>query len=145
MQKVLNVACPHCQAINSASSEPVVGGQLCAQCHKEIFDGEVLELTTEMFVQHIVNSDLPVLVDFWAPWCGPCRMMTPVVHTIAKELAMTVRVAKINTETEGALANRFNIRSIPTLMLFQSDKVIAQRMGATDARSLLKWVEESLG
>ena len=64
MQKVLKVACPHCQAINSVSSEPVVGGQLCAQCHKEIFDGEVLELTTEMFVQHIVNSDLPVLVDY---------------------------------------------------------------------------------
>ena len=139
------VVCPHCNAINRVAADRIDDGPVCGGCGKSLLDGEPLELTSETFDRHITNSDWPVLVDFWAPWCGPCRMMTPIIHSAAKELKMSMRVAKLNTEAEGQIAARFGIRSIPTLMVFHRGKVVLQRTGGTDLASLLKWARSALG
>ena len=137
------VVCPYCNAVNRVAVEQMNEECLCSECRQPLLHGEPLELTVANFDSHIGNSDLPVLVDFWAPWCGPCRMMTPVIHAAAKELKTKVRVAKLNTESEGEIAARFGIRSIPTLIVFQHGKIVGQQTGATDLASLLKWAKST--
>ena len=102
----------------------------------------VKELNKDNFAD-VLTGDNTVIIDFWAPWCGPCRMMTPVIHAAAKELKTKVRVAKLNTESEGEIAARFGIRSIPTLIVFQHGKIVGQQSGATDLASLLKWAKST--
>ena len=144
MTETQQLVCPHCSAINRFPRATIEDGPICGECEKRLLDGEPLELTSATFDRHISNADWPVLVDFWAPWCGPCRMMTPVIHSAAKELKTTMRVAKLNTEAEGQIAARFGIRSIPTLMVFHRGKVVSQRTGGTDLASLLKWAKSAL-
>lgn len=144
MSETQQLVCPHCHVINRAASDRIADGPICGGCKEPLLDGEPLDLTSDTFDRHIGNSDWPVLVDFWAPWCGPCRMMTPIIHSAAKELRTTMRVAKLNTEAEGQIAARFGIRSIPTLMVFHHGKVVLQRTGGTDLASLLKWARSAL-
>lgn len=144
MPETQQLVCPHCHVINRVVSDRIADGPICGECKEPLLDGEPLDLTSDTFDRHIGNSDWPVLVDFWAPWCGPCRMMTPIIHSAAKELRTTMRVAKLNTEAEGQIAARFGIRSIPTLMVFHRGKVVLQRTGGTDLASLLKWARSAL-
>jgi len=144
MPETQQVVCPHCHTTNRVAVDRIGDDPVCGGCRKALLDGEPLELTSETFDRHIGNSDIPVLVDFWAPWCGPCRMMTPIIHSAAKELKTTMRVAKLDTEAEGQMAARFGIRSIPTLMVFHHGKVVLQRTGGTDLASLLKWAKSAL-
>jgi thioredoxin 2 len=106
-----------------------------------MFRGEPLELDANSFDKHIARSDVPVLVDFWAPWCGPCRSMAPAFAQAAKQLEPEVRLAKVNTEDEQQLAARFGIRSIPTLALFKGGREIARQAGAMDTAGILRWVQ----
>ena len=144
MADLQRTVCPHCNTVNRVSSDREEEDPVCGECKRPLLYDEPLELTVENFDRHIGNSDWPILVDFWAPWCGPCRMMTPVIHAAAKELKTSVRVAKVDTETEGEIAARFGIRSIPTLIVLHHGKIVRQKSGTTDLASLLTWVRSGL-
>jgi thioredoxin 2 len=113
----------------------------CARCKSELLTGTPLTLDRTSFAAHIERGSLPVLVDFWAPWCGPCRMMAPVLERLAEQRSESLQVAKLNTDEQPELANRFNIRSIPTLILFRDGHELARHSGAVDATSLARWVD----
>ena len=126
----LHIVCPHCHTTNRVRVADLHHAPDCGQCHSPLFDGRPLELDAASFDKHIGRNQVPVLVDFWAPWCGPCRMMAPAYEQAAGLLAPQVRVAKLNTEEAQAIAARFNIRSIPTLALFVGGQEVARQAGA---------------
>lgn len=140
MSDNLHVVCPHCAAVNRVSAARLDQNPNCGQCKQALFAGEPVELNAANFDRHINRSDLPVVVDFWAPWCAPCRMMGPNFHQAAVELEPRLRFAKLNTEAEQQLAGRFNIRSIPTLAIFRNGREIARQSGALDLNSLKNWL-----
>lgn len=139
MSAHLNLVCPACASTNRVLTERLADKPVCGRCKEVLLPGVPLELTAANFERHVGASDLPVLVDFWAPWCAPCRTMGPVIEAAARQLAQSLRVAKLNTEAEGAIAARFAIRSIPTLALFHHGRILDQRSGAIDLTTLLAW------
>ena len=140
MPTSLQVVCPHCNAVNRLPAVRLGEGGQCGKCHQVLFTAKPVELTEATIAPHIGRSDIPLVVDFWAPWCGPCRMMAPVFAQAAVSLEPQVRFAKVNTEDQPALADRYAIRSIPTLALFKGGREVARQSGSMDLTRLTQWV-----
>ena len=140
MNDMVHVACPLCNTTNRLPQNRLSSGGTCGKCGAPLFNRRPVELTSRNFDRMIKSNDIPVLVDFWAPWCGPCKMMAPVFEQAAQQLEPHVRLGKLNTENEPAIAGRYGIRSIPTLALFRNGKVVAQQAGAMDLHNLTRWV-----
>lgn len=141
---LLHVVCPHCHTTNRIESDDLASGPDCGSCHQALFTGTPANLSATEFERHIARNQIPVLVDFWAPWCGPCRMMAPAFEQAARELEPRVRLAKVNTEEAQGLGARLNIRSIPTLALFAGGREIARQAGAMGAADIVRWTQGQL-
>ena len=144
MSDSIHLVCPHCAAVNRIPAAKLHDGPNCGRCKRPIFTGQPLELGTAAFDLHLARNDLPVVVDFWAPWCGPCRMMAPTFQQAAREIEPRARFVKVNTEAEPQLAARFRIRSIPTLAIFLRGREIARQSGTLDLGALKRWLQPHL-
>jgi thioredoxin 2 len=140
-----HIVCPDCSAINRIPQARIADDPKCGKCRKPLFGGRPPELTGSNFHKHIGRNDIPVVVDFWAPWCGPCKMMAPAFEQAATELETSARLAKLNTEVEQDIATRFRIQSIPTLVLFKNGQEMARKPGAMGAADIVRWVQANKG
>mgnify|MGYP006277926401 CR=1 FL=1 len=144
MGEPLHVVCPHCDSVNRLPAERLAEGGRCGRCHQPLFTGHPVSLNQARFSAHLTGNDLLMLVDFWAPWCGPCRQMAPVFEQAAIQLEPQVRLVKVNTEEEPLLSQQFAVRSIPTLALFRQGQEVARQPGAVDLGRLVAWVRQYL-
>jgi thioredoxin 2 len=140
VSEATHIVCPACDAVNRVPGQRLADGPRCGKCREPLFLGVPLELNAARFDRHAGKSGLPLVVDFWAPWCGPCRMMAPAFAQAAAELEPRLRLAKVNTEQEQSLAARFGIRSIPTLAVFQDGRELARQAGAMDSAGIKRWL-----
>ena len=144
MSQSKHVVCSTCLTTNRVPDDKLAAGGVCGKCGKPLFNKKPIELTSGNFDRIIANNELPVMVDFWAPWCGPCKMMAPVFEQAAQQLEPNMLLAKLNTENEQSIAARFGIRSIPTIAVFKGGRMVAQQAGAMDMGSLTRWAQSQL-
>lgn len=140
MSETLNLVCPSCEAINRLPATRLSSHPVCGKCKEALFNGHPVDLNSHNFAKHLSRNDIPVVVDFWAPWCGPCKMMAPYFLEAARQLEPRYRLAKVNTEAEQGLGGQFGIRSIPTLVIFQAGREVARQSGAMGVADIVRWV-----
>jgi len=145
MSQSRHVVCPHCEAVNRIPLNKLSSHPNCGRCKEPLFTGSPVELTDQTFDRHLRRNDVPLVVDFWAPWCGPCKMMGPHFKTAAAQMEPRARFAKLNTEHAQRTAAQYNIRSIPTVAIFKNGREVARQAGAMDARTLTNWVASQVG
>jgi len=136
-----NIVCPHCNTVNRIPAARLGDRPACGKCKKPLFTGSPVVLNDSNFKQQLTRSDIPVVVDFWAAWCGPCKMMAPAYEQAAAQLEPRVRLAKLNTEEAQQTAASFAIRSIPTIVLFDHGREVSRQSGAMSLPQLLQWIE----
>lgn len=144
MSTSLTLSCPACLATNRVAQERLGGRPNCGRCGEALFQGKPVALDQAGFDRMLANTELPLVVDFWAEWCGPCKMMAPVFERTAASLEPQARFIKVDTEAAPALAQRYAIRSIPTLILFEGGREVARQSGVLDQRSLESWIASAL-
>ena len=144
MNDTVHVVCPHCFAVNRVPTDRLHQGPNCGKCHQPLFPGHPVELDEARFDAYLTKNDLPVLVDFWAAWCGPCRMMAPAFAHAASQLAPRVLLAKLNTDEAQETAARYGIRSIPTMILFHQGREVARHSGAVGTAEIVRWTQSHL-
>ncbi len=142
--EVHHIVCPHCDGVNRVPAAKPAAEAKCGHCHKALFSGHPASVSAASFDRHLGRNDIPVVVDFWAEWCGPCKMMAPHYERVTGEMEPQVRFLKVDTEAEPQLAARYGIRGIPTLIVFRGGKVVAQQAGAMDATRLRTWLAQQL-
>lgn len=144
MNDTLHIVCPHCTAVNRLPESRLGAAPKCGKCKQPVFTAHPVELDQRNFQAHIQRSDIPVVVDFWAPWCGPCKMMAPGFEEAAGILEPRVRLAKLNTENEQAIGAHYGIRSIPTLVIFENGQEVARQAGAMMGPDIVRWVQANI-
>jgi len=140
----MHLVCPHCNATNRVPSDKLQAELNCGKCHADLLQAHPDNLGEAAFNAQLAKSDLPLVVDFWAPWCGPCRSMAPAYEKVSHDMHGKARFVKVNTEDEQGLAAKFNIRSIPTLAVFAGGREIARQPGAMSAPDVARWVSAAL-
>lgn len=145
MERDHEIVCPHCAAVNRIPAGRNALKGRCGTCRQALFDGHPAEADARLFERHLARSGIPVLIDAWAPWCGPCRMMAPAFAEAARLLEPQVRLLKLNTEDEPEIAARLAIRSIPTLILVRDGREVDRISGALQARQIVDWTRQRLG
>lgn len=142
MTDLIHIVCPHCHTTNRLLSTRLLEYPKCGKCQKALFDEKPVALDAAQFDLHLKKNDIPLLVDFWAEWCGPCKMMAPYFEAAAKLLEPNVRFVKVNTESQQTLAARFQIQSIPTLVLFSHGKEHARHSGVMSTQDIVHWIKQ---
>ena len=143
MTDIISISCPHCLTTNRVPAARAEDAPKCGRCHQALFEGTVVELNDQWLNTFLDKNDTPILIDFWAPWCGPCLQMAPEFTAAAALLEPKVRLGRVNTEQNGLVGGRYNIRSIPTLILFDHFQEVARHSGVMNATGIVEWVNKN--